>query len=336
MEKLTLEDIARLAGVSPATASRAINNRPDVSPAVRQRVSEVLQETGFQPNAAARSLASQRSDMIGLVISRTVQSLFADPYFPRLAEGIAQACNQHHHTFSLFVEYEVESIFRRITRRGLLDGVIVQVEALDNPLLPKLLKTTLPMVVLGRPPAGMNVSYLDVNNVQGAYRAVSHLIRLGHERIGTITGPIASGSGQDRLAGYRQALAEHGITPDEAWIVEGNYTEEGGYAAAQQLMQQKLSALFISSDSMARGVMRAIAEASLSVPADIAIVSFDDLPPATLSTPQLTTIRQPIKRVGIKAVETLLDVIEHGPQPARVEILETELIVRGSCGASLR
>src|SRR4030042_373738 len=114
MEKLTLDDIAKLAGISRATASRAINNRPDVSPAVRQRVQQILQETGFQPNAAAHSLASQRSDMIGLVISRTVRGIFSDPYFPRLAEGIAQACNEHHHTFSLFVEYEVETLFRPI------------------------------------------------------------------------------------------------------------------------------------------------------------------------------------------------------------------------------
>jgi LacI family transcriptional regulator len=333
MNKLTLDDIAKLAGISRATASRAINNRPDVSPAVRQRVQKILQETGFQPNAAAHSLASQRSDMIGLVIARTVRGIFSDPYFPRLAEGIAQACNQHHHTFSLFVEYEPETLFRRITRRGFLAGVIVQVEGQDNPLIPKLVgQSDLPVVVVGRPPSGTHVSYLDVDNVGGASQAVTHLIQLGHRRIGTLTGPMISGSGQDRLTGYRQALREHGIEVDEALIVEGDYTEDGGYRNTPAVMAQKPSALFVGSDSMARGVIHALKEMNLSVPQDVAIVSFDDLPPATIASPLLTTIRQPIKRIGMQAIETLLDMIENGTEPVRITNLPTELVIRESCG----
>jgi LacI family transcriptional regulator len=334
MDNLTLDDIARLAGVSRATASRALNNRPNVSPAVRQRVQEILHETGFQPNAAAHSLASQRSDLIGLVISRTVQSIFSDPYFPRLAEGIAQACNQHHYTFSLFIEYEVETLFRRITRRGFLGGLIVQVEGLDNPLIPMLIRQTdLPVVVVGRPPVGTHVSYLDVDNMTGAYQAVAHLISLGHRRIGTITGPMISGSGQDRLAGYRKALQSHGIEIDHALIAEGDYTEEGGYRGAQPIMAQKPSALFVASDSMARGAIRALKEMNLAVPRDVAIIGYDDLPPATMTSPLLTTVRQPIKGIGSLAVETLLDILENGPEPVRTTTLPTELVIRESCGA---
>ena len=334
MDNLTLDDIAKLAGISRATASRAINNRDNVSPAVRQRVQSILRETGYQPNAAAHSLASQRNELIGLVISRTVQSIFADPYFPRLAEGIAQACNQHHYTFSLFVEYEVEALFRRITRRGFLGGVIVQVEGLGNPLIPKLERQSgLPVVVVGRPPAGTRVSYLDVDNVEGACQAVTHLIMLGHRRIGMLTGPMISGSGQDRLAGYRLASQEHGIEVDEALIVEGDYTEAGGYRLTRSIMAQKPSALFVCSDSMARGVLRALKELDLSVPEDIAIVSFDDLPPATVASPLLTTVRQPIKRIGMLAVEMLLDIIKNGTEPVRTTILPTELVIRESCGA---
>jgi LacI family transcriptional regulator, galactose operon repressor len=334
MKNLTLDDIAKLAGISRATASRAINDRPDVSPAVRQRVREILQETGFQPNAAAHSLASQRSDMVGLVIARSVRGIFSDPYFPRLAEGIAQSCNQHHHTFSLFVEYELETLFRRITRRGFLCGAIVQAEGLDNPLIPMLVRQSHPpVVVVGRPPAEAHVSYLDVDNVGGAHQAVTHLIKLGHRRIGTLTGPMISGSGQDRLAGYRRALSEYGIEVDDALIVEGDYTEEGGYHLTGQIMAQKPSGLFIGSDSMARGVLRALSEMGLSVPQDIAIVSFDDLPPATVASPLLTTVRQPVKRIGMLAVETLLDMIKNGTEPIRTTILPTELVIRESCGA---
>ncbi len=334
MNNLTLDDIAKLAGVSRATASRALNDRPDVSPAVRQRVQAILKETGFQPHAAAHMLAMQRSDMIGLVITRTVQSIFADPYFPRLAEGIAQACNQNHLTFSLFVEYELETLLRRITRRGFLGGVVVQVEGLDNPLIPRLVQhRDLPVVVVGKPPQGIHVSYLDVDNAGGAYQAVTHLIKLGHRRIGMITGPMISGSGQDRLAGYSQALQDHGLEVDKALLVEGDYTEEGGYRLTRPLMTLKPSALFVGSDLMARGVIRALREMSLSVPRDVALVSFDDLPPATIASPLLTTIRQPIKRIGILAVETLLNRIENGAEPVRSQSLPTELIIRESCGA---
>lgn len=334
MEKLTLDDIAELAGVSRATASRAINNRPNVSLAVRKRIQEVLHETGFQPNAAAYALAIQRSELIGLVITRTVQSIFADPYFPRLAEGIAQACNQHHHTFSLFVEFELEVLLRRITRRGFLGGVIIQVEGIDNPLIPRLVHSShLPIVVVGRPPNGLNVPYLDVDNVGGAYAAVTHLVHLGHRRIGTITGPMLSGSGQDRLAGYRKALLDQGIPVDESLIVEGDYTEAGGYRQARGLLALKPTALFVGSDTMARGVLHALNEMNLKVPGDIAIVSYDDLPPATIAHPLLTTVRQPIKRIGALAVEILIAKIVNGVEPAVGTILPTELVIRESCGA---
>jgi LacI family transcriptional regulator len=328
-----LEEIARLAGVSRSTVSRVVNDHPSVRPAVRERVQRIIAETGYQPNAAARSLASQRSYMLGLVIPRTVHTVFTDPYFPRLTQGVAQACNDHDYTLSLFIENDDVKLFPRLSRTGLMDGVVVQASSLDDGLIPKLLATGLPLVVAGRPSQTEGVSFVDVDNVKGSHAAVTHLLRLGHTRVATVTGPLNTSVAADRLAGYRQALHEHGVAIDEALITAGDFTEQGGYDAARRLLPGQPTALFAASDVMARGAIRALAEAGLSVPRQVAVVGFDDLPPATMTSPLLTTVRQPIRRMGAKAVETLLDVINFGATPARRIIFDTELIVRETCGA---
>ena len=328
-----LEEIARLAGVSRSTVSRVVNDHPSVRPAVRERVQRIIAETGFQPNAAARSLASQRAYMVGLVIPRTVHTVFTDPYFPRLTQGVAQACNEHDYTLSLFIENDDIKLFPRLSRTGLMDGVVVQASSVDDGLIPKLLATGLPLVVAGRPSQAEGVSFVDVDNVKGSFSAVTHLVRLGHTAVATITGPLNTNVGADRLAGYRRALQERGVPVDEALIAAGDFTEQGGYYAMRRLLAQRPTAVFAASDVMARGAIRAIAEAVLAVPRDVAVVGYDDLPPATMTSPLLTTVRQPIRRLGAKAVETLLDVIAFGAEPARRIIFDTELVIRESCGA---
>jgi len=338
MTHLTLEDIAKKAGVSRSTVSRVINDKPNVRSEVRQRVLQVIKETGYEPHAAARSLASHRSRLIGLVIPRTVHTVFSDPYFPRLTMGIAQACNQYDYTLSLFLLHtpdEERKLFARIARRGLLDGVIVQVGQMGDELICKLANTDMPFVVAGRPVNVPAASYVDVDNVAGSYNAVSHLIHLGYSRIGTITGPLNTTAGQDRYEGYRRAVDRRGLTLNDNLVAEGDYTETGAYYAMQRLLEQKPDAIFAASDAMALGALRAIREANLSVPGDIAVVSFDDLPPAVTANPPLTTMRQPVRRMGVKLMETLLDIIENGSRPPRRIIFDTELVIRGSCGSNL-
>jgi LacI family transcriptional regulator len=337
LSNLTLEDIAEKAGVSRSTVSRVVNDHPHVRPEVRQRVWEVIKSTGYHPNAAARTLASQRSWMIGLVLPRSVSSFFTDPYFPHLTQGIAQACNQYDYTLSLFLvgtKEDEENIFPRVSRRGLLDGIIVQAGQIGEQLIDRLVNSNIPLVIAGRPSQPDGISYIDVDNIRAACEAVNHLIGLGYQRIGTIAGPTHSTVSLDRLAGYRQALAEHGRAVDEALIVEGDFTERGGYDAMQRLLAARPDAVFAASDVMAVGAMQAVRKAGLSVPDDVAFVGFDDLPLATRVIPQLTTIRQPVVEFGIKAVETLIDLIENGIQPARRVIMETELIIRDSSGAT--
>jgi LacI family transcriptional regulator len=336
---LTLEEIARLSGVSRSTVSRVINQQPNVSEDVRKRVLAVIQETGYHPNLAARMLASKRSWMIGLLLPRSVSSFFADPYFSRLTQGVAQACNQYDYTLGLFLvgsKEDKEKIFPRVSRKGFLDGILIQSGQIGDQLIDRLIISNLPLIVMGRPFQSGEVSYIDVDNVRASFNAVSHLIRLGYQRIGTITGLAGSAATIDRKEGYLKALTERDRNVEQSLIVEGDFTEAGGYYAMQQLLPAQPEAVFAASDLMAAGAMRAVREAGLSIPDDIAFVGFDDVAIATYSEPRLTTIRQPIVRFGVNAVEILIDLIENGIKPARRIIMDTELIIRDSCGASRR
>ncbi len=337
-EKLTLDEIAEKAGVSRTTASRVINNRPHVRPELRQRVMRVVEATGYRLNPVARSLAMQRSEIMGLVIPRSTHAFFEDPYFPILIQSIAKTCNYYDYTLALFLfesEADEEQLYPRISRRGLLDGIILQVGEIKDSLTSRLMQENFPVLVIGRPKDVPDVSYLDVDNVAGARKAVAHLFATGHQRIATITGALTTTAGIDRLAGYHQVLQERDCPSDPALIVEGNFTREGGYQVMQQLLPHQPDAVFIASDTMALGALDAISEAGLHVPEDIAIVGFDDLVPAFQATPPLTTIKQPISQFGRKAVELLLDIIARGPYPPRHILMDTELVVRESCGAHL-
>ncbi len=337
MPDLTLEDIAKQAGVSRSTVSRVVNDDPNVNEDVRKRVQQVIASTGYHPHAAARMLASHRSWMIGLVLPRTVSNFFIDPYFPRLTQGVAQACNQHNYTLGLFLvetKEDEKRIFPRISRKGLLDGVLLQTAQQGDRLIDRVVNSDIPVVVAGRPFNANGVSYIDVDNIYAAYQAVCHLISLGHKRIATITGHMNGTTGIDRKEGYLKALAEHGFTVHDNLIAEGDFTEQSGYTAMKNLLTAHPDAVFAASDTMAIGAIRAVRELGLNVPDDIAFVGFDDLPVASLSDFQLTTVRQPIIQFGAKAVDTLIDLIENGIKPSRRIIMDTELVIRDSCGAS--
>jgi LacI family transcriptional regulator len=336
LAELTLESLAKLIGVSRSTISRVINGSPNVSPEVRAKVLKAIQTTGYQPNPAARSLASQRSWMIGLLLPRSVSSFFTDPFFPQLTQGIAFSCNSNNLTLSLFLvgnKEDEEKIYPRISRRGLLDGLLVQAGQPEDKLIDHLLHSNLPAVLIGRPFEPSGVNYIDVDNISAAEKAIYHLIRLGYKRIATITGSQGSAVTNDRLEGYRKALRNSQIPVDESLIAVGDFTEASGYIAMKNLLAHKPQAVFASSDIMAAGAIRAAYEAGLKVPDDLAVIGFDDIPVTTLSNIQLTTVRQPIQQLGTKAVELLINIIENGSKPARHVILDTELIIRDSCGA---
>ncbi|MGD2206341.1 MAG: LacI family DNA-binding transcriptional regulator [Anaerolineae bacterium] len=336
-EKLTIRQIAKLAGVSRSTVSRVLNDHPNVSPETRERVLHVVAETGFRPDPIARSLSSRRADIIGLVVPLSIQSLFEDPFFPRLMQGISQGCNRHDYTLTLFLLHtleEEEKLYPRISRRQFLDGVIVTATRSGDPFIPKLLANRIPFVLHGRH-EDPRVSFVEVDNVTGAHTAVTHLVRQGRRRIALITGPRGSLAAEDRERGYLNALRERRVRTDDALIIHGDFTETSGYEAMQRLLAHEPDAVFVASDSMALGAMRALREVQKRVPDEVAIVGFDDMPQAATADPPLTTIRQPIQRAGVLAVEMLIDILKNGAEPARRIILPIELVIRASCGSRL-
>jgi LacI family transcriptional regulator len=227
-----------------------------------------------------------------------------------------------------------EEMYRRVVRSGHLEGVLVASTRLDDPLIARLDQDRVPFVMVGRHP-NERVNYVDIDNVAGARMAVEHLIRLGHRRIATITGPLNMTSGADRLKGYQRALEAYRLPVEEALIVEGDFTEASGTAAARCLLPLSVTAIFVASDVMAIGALKGIREAGLRVPHDVALVGFDDVPLATAVQPSLTTIRQPIERLGSLAAGLLVDLLDNPPDeqaPAHHIILPTKLIIRESCG----
>lgn len=338
MSNLTLEQVAELAGVSRSTVSRVVNEQPGVRADVRRRVWQVIEETGYQPNIAARALASNRSGIISLVVPHGTTRLFTDPYFPILTQGITLACNNNDISLALFLFHEEEEesrLTKRVANPSLFDGVIMASSQFDDPLIPHLIANQVPLVMIGRQDQYPELSYVDVDNLKGAYAATAHLLRLGYMRIGHITGPMTMVAGKDRFNGYRRALSDRGRTFDEGLVSTGDFTEAGGYVAMQRLLHSRPDAVFAASDQMALGAWRALREIGLKVPHDIALVGYDDLLPMSSARPRLTTIRQPVAQIGREAVDVLLDVIKNGPAPVRRVIFETELVIRESCGATL-
>lgn len=334
---LTLEDIARMSGVSRSTVSRVINNDPNVNETTRLKVWEIIHTINFQPNLAARSLAAGRTQVLGLVIPMAVTSIFADPYFPLLIQGISSACNSSGYSMMLWLaepDYE-RRMAGQILYSGLIDGVIVASNVMDDPVVEALVNgKKLPFIMVGRHPNDSSVSYVDVDNRMGAAQAVEHLIRLGKKRIATIRGPQTMVAGVDRFQGYLDAMAQAKMKVDPHLVEEGEFSQQGGFQAMQKLLPNQPDAVFAASDMIAVGAMMAIQEGGWKIPEDIALVGFDGIPSSAHTDPPLTTVRQPITRSGAIAAQLLIDMIENpSPTPRRM-ILSTELIIRKSCGAN--
>lgn len=337
MSSLTIEQIADLAGVSRSTVSRVLNDQPRVSAIVRARVLRIIEESGYSPVAAARSLASRRTSVIGLLIPRSAGHILGDPYFNALIQGLIETSAKlgYFLTMTMVTAEQEQSYYNRILRGRHFDGVVMVSSHIDDPILPLLVKDGPPLVLISRHPYLENLSWVDVENRQGAHAAVQHLIGLGHRRIATITGGVDMIHALDRRDGYKQALSEAGIALNPAFIIEGGVEIESGYCEMQQLLRlsPRPTAVFVASDTMTINALRAVHEAGLVIPDDLAIVSFDDLPLAALATPPLTTIRQPIYELGSSAAKLLIDQLEGRETQTQHVALPTQLVIRQSCGA---
>lgn len=330
--KLNIKKIAELAGVSKATVSRVLNNYPHISPELRDRVMQVVDQTGYARNPIARMLTANRSNMIGLVIPTGAKFVFSDPYFPKLTEGISRATNHHKLTLSLFLFHSEDdgvATVRNIIANGMFDGLLVTGDRIDDKILPLLIHHEVRFVLIGRSLHDENIHYIDVDNYGGGRLATEYLIERGYRRIGIITCDYNIAA-VDRFNGYQQVLKEQGMVFDPALVAYGDFSMDSGARGMEQLLPQKPDAVFVISDTMALGALRVLREHQIQVPDDMGIMGFDDLPPAIQADPQLTTIRQPIDQQGALAVETILQLIENPERPLRQMALPVELIVRAS------
>ncbi len=337
---LNLEDIAAKAGVSRSTVSRIINNSPNVSEKTRQRVLAVIAQEGYTPNPAARALVTQRTQAIGVVVPLAPLTFFEDTfYFPTLLQGISRTTSKRDYAMMLWLsqsEEDDEKFYWRIVTNRLMDGVIIASAAQDEPLIDHFLESGTPFVLVERPDRHLDrISFVSIDNEAAAYEAVSHLISLGRQRIGHITGNLHITDGMDRLEGYKRALRCAGFKVDPALIAEGSFTHRGGYSGAKKLLDQKVDAIFAANDISARGVLQALNEAQVSVPEDVALIGFDNLPTALHMIPSLTTVQNPIEEKGAMAASILLDMIEDPTTRLRQVLLPTRLVIRVSCGAEL-
>ncbi len=340
MAQLTIEQIANLANISRSTVSRVLNEHPSVRPDVRERVLRVISEHGYAPRAAARSLASRRTGVIGLLIPRSAAFIFADPFFALTIQGITEACAKEGYFLMLSaVTMEAEQgFYRNVLRSGHFDGVIMLSSDLDDPILPLLVRDKMPLVLIGNHPHFQDLHSVDADNRSGALQATKHLISLGHRRIATITGSRRMAAALDRQDGYERALTEAGLGVDARLLVEGDFTQQGGYRAMLQLLElpDPPTGVFVAGDTMAHGVLRALHERGYSVPDDIAIVSFDDLPAAAFANPPLTSVCQPITAMAGTAVKMLINQLGADGRSVSRACLPTELVIRDSCGAKAR
>lgn len=330
-----LEDIARLSGVSRSTVSRVINNHPNVSSRTRERVMEIIKRYNFQPNTAARALASQRSNVIGVIIPHIVSAVFSDPFFPLLLQSITSVASHLDYDVTLWLTSTEDNgnIINRVLSNRLLDGLIVASAVVDQPVLEKLEQRGKPFILIGHPSTHQRTSanYVDVENENGAHLMTEYLIKSGRRRIAMIPGREELPSNQDRIVGYANTLEEYGIPANQDLIGPfGNFTEVGGYESMKYLLKQEIDAVFCASDFMAFGAIRAIREAGLRIPDDIAVAGFDDMPGTESHHPPLTTVRQPIEELGIDAAETLIGILKDNISQPYQKLLPVELVIRES------
>ncbi|MER5539596.1 MULTISPECIES: LacI family DNA-binding transcriptional regulator [Streptomyces] len=329
----TIHDVAREAGVSRGTVSRVLNGGHYVSPAAQEAVNAAIRRTGYVVNRHARSLITGRSDSIGFLLTEPQERFFEDPNFNVLLRGCTQALAGHDIPLLLMLA-GTEDERRRITRyitAGHVDGVLLVSSHSGDPVAEQLREAGVPLVACGKPIGlGSKVSYVAADDRDGARDMVKHLVSLGRRRIGMVTGPLDTPGGVERLAGYREVLAEAGIEADDRLVASGDYSRASGEAGAEQLLDRApdMDAVFVASDLMAQGVLAALHKAGRRVPEDVAVGGFDDSPAATAVTPALTTIRQPWDRISNEMVRVLLAQIG-GDDPAAV-ILPTELVRRDS------
>lgn len=326
----TIREVAKKAGVSSATVSHVVNNTRFVSEDVRERVKSAMRELNYRPNALARSLRRGETHTLGLILPDS-----ANPFFAEVGHVIESAafllgysvilCNTEN-------DENKERLYTEVLENKQLDGIIFVGAGENRESISKIIHNGLPLVVVDRDMGNLELDTVTTENYQGGLLATQHLLSLGHQVIGCITGPSNITPSADRVTGYRAALQQAGIPIEGSLIARGDFHASSGYSAALQLLAHnpRPTAIFVCNDMMAIGALRAAVQLSLSVPENVAIVGFDDIELASYTTPPLTTIAQPKQEIGQLAVKLIFERMGNPLLPPRHIILSTQLVIRES------
>ncbi|NGN93413.1 LacI family transcriptional regulator [Nocardioides sp. KC13] len=327
----TLETVARAAGASRATVSRVVNGSTTVRPDVAESIRRAIAELGYVPNPAARSLVTQRTDSIALILPESATRVFSDDaFFPGVIRGVGEALEKADKQLVLLLASTKSSHDRilRYVHGRTVDGVVLASMHGADTLPEELRAAGVPVVTSGRPLGEATVPYIDVEHASGVEAAMRHLVGLGRRRIATIAGPQDMVAGRERLAGYLNGLEALGAAP---LVEEGDFMRQSGMDAMERLLARDpdIDGVFAASDLMADGALRTLRRLGRRVPDDVAVIGFDDVDAARFTDPPLTTVHQPIHEIGTRLAEQILRLVEGEEVEASV-VLPTRLVIRES------
>lgn len=331
------KELARDLKISRTSISRALNDLPGVSAELKAEIITEAKKKGYVHNNIARSLAVGKTNMLGLIIPCVTHSFFSE--ITRSIESVAKKRGYHVVLFHTDESYEQEKEGINLLRQLRVGGFIIApaFDQKDISIYKDLKNNKIPFVLIDRYLKSFECNYVVTDSAVGAREIVTHLIKLGHKKIGHISGPLQASFAQDVLAGYRQVLNENNIPFREEWVKTGGFENEDGYRCMKEFleMEDKPAAIFAVNDPVAIGAFHAIKEAGLKVPDDIALVGFSDIESASLLEVPLTTVKEPTEDIGKIATEILIDEIEEGIKEARGVMLKPKLVVRESCRVKL-
>jgi DNA-binding LacI/PurR family transcriptional regulator len=333
-QRPTIYDVARLAGVSTATVSRAVNGTGQIAASTRATIEAAVEQLGYRPNTIARSLVTKSTQTIALLLPD-----ITNPFYAALVSGIQETALSHGHTMLLCTtesDPEREEHYLRVLRAKQVDGALVDGLVLPPDRIARFVEDGFPIVCLDRDIDSRSIPLVQVDNRLGGRIATQHLIDLGHTRIGHVTGAGELGISDERLAGYRDALTGARLPVDFDLVEEGRFTDDGGHDAARRLLEREpgVTAIFAANDLSALGVLNAVAEVGKRVPEDVSVVGFDDLHLSAYTAPPLTTVRQPAVEIATLATEILIGLTKGGEVDEMRHLLEPELVVRASTRAA--
>ena len=325
-----MREVAEHAGVSVTTVSHVVNNTRAVNPDTRKRVEEAMRILGYQPNVVARSLRRGKTHTIGIILPDS-----ANTYFAEVVRGVEDTSFSHGYSVILCNsdnDLDKERLYTNVLLEKQVDGSIIVAAGLSSENIRNLLAREIPLVLVDRRVPEVDADYVLTDNQGGGRLATSHLIDRGHRAIACIAGPEGVKLSSDRIAGYQQALEQAGIAIQPQLILRGDFQYQSGYHAAQRLFGNRSmpTAIFACNDLMAIGAYRFAHEKGLRIPDQLSIVGFDDIRLAAYAYPPLTTIRQSKHTMGASAAKLLLERMTNRELAPRLEILETQLVIRQS------